>query len=329
MLKHLLRIAALTICTSVSLVADEESSPPVVVDGALVGNALVVLLEDGSMTAWSMPSGEKDVQLSQAFGNPKFSKIASSGNALWGANGKSILQWNSEDRQWVEIAPQAGSEIQALVAMDADLLQVYERSVVETVSGSEFQVPKLGGQMDIDYLRILAIYPQGETLWIGTGQGEWGGHLIALNTRTGRWGSYYDPLHYVTGITGNANESVYVSWSMSHFSANTLIRTHASNTEPVQEFEELESRYFQDISYSSFERKLYGIEQNSLVEIESGMPVELADLGRLEYGVEPNAIGVAPAVIALIPIDANNVIILHEHAAPMIFRGSQLQKLEW
>lgn len=326
MLKHLLKIAALGICVLLGPAAAQEVDLRVI-NGVLFGNSLVVLFEDGSLTAWSMPSGEKDAQLSQALGSRAFTKIASAGEALWGANGEAIFQWNSNDQQWVQLVPQSGDELEAIIATDEDLFQVYARTVVGTISGREHRVPELGGLLAIDYLRVLALYPQGETLWIGTGQGEWGGHLIALNTRTGEWSIYYDPVHYVTGITGSTNEAVFVSWSMSHFFASTLIRAHSSNAQAIQEFEELQNRYYQHISSSTPEGTLYGVEQNSLVEIDSGAPVELADLGQLGYGVEPNAIGVAPAIVALIPVDTGTVVILHERSLPILFRGDQLEKL--
>lgn len=326
MAKHLLQLVVLSSCTLLGAAPGQEVEPGVI-GGALLGNSLVVLFDDGSLAAWSMPSGEEDAQLAHALGVRKFSKMASSGDELWGVDGEAIFRWNSNDRQWVEEAPQYGDDLEALAVVGQDLMQVYPRTIVGTRSGRKYRVPKLGGQLKIDYLRVLALHSQGEVLWIGTGQGEWGGHLVDLNTRTGEWNSYYDPLHYVTGITSSTDDAVLVSWSMSHFYASTLIRAHASDTEVVQEFEELKDRYYQRISFSPYESRLYGIERNSLVKIDSGVPAELADLGQLRYDSMPDAIGVAPAIVAVLPVDAGTVVILHRHSAPMLFRRGQLERL--
>lgn len=52
---------------------------------------------------------------------------------------------------------------------------------------------------------------------------------LADHVLHGKWVQYYDALHYITGITQSNSGELMVSWSMSHFDADTLIRIHRKN----------------------------------------------------------------------------------------------------
>ena len=138
-------------------------------------------------------------------------------------------------------------------------------------------------------------------LWIGTGYGEWGGHLVGLNPRTGEWVQYHDALHYVTGITQATPDELIVSWSMSHFGANTRIRVHKLDGTPKSSYPELDSKYYQRIAYSPYDKTLYGVENIDVVSIKEGKPSKIAELEGQLFEREPMAIGVSPGVAANTP----------------------------
>src|SRR5262249_1822860 len=145
-------------------------------------------------------------------------------------------------------------------------------------------------------LRVLAVYATKQELWIGTGYGEWGGHLLGLDPKTGDWVQYHDEHHYATSITQMSADEVVVSWSMSHFDADTLIRRHELDSNPSFSFPELDSRYYQIIAYSAFDETLYGVENTDVVTISNGRPTKIAKLTGQLFEREARAIGVAPGI---------------------------------
>ena len=307
--------------------ADELTAP--LSDGVLYDGRVVCIFDDGTLAAWDAVSGQPDYDLAARLANPALSRLASDRARLWAVGGETLFLWDAEDGGWRASANVPRGDPMTLVVVDNQPALIYEKSVVLPTIGKSFKAPKLRGQLKIDYLRVLAIYASGHTLWIGTGQGEWGGHLVGLNVRNGRWRQYYDALHYVTGITSRNEDTLVVSWSMSHFTANTLIREHDRKAVPTRSYPQLKGSYFQAVAFSPFDDQLYGVEQNTVVAINDGEPTPIAELGKLAYDIEPDAIGVAPAVHSLIPVGKKTLLILHKHAAPFLLRGNTLSQLEW
>lgn len=197
-------------------------------------------------------------------------------------------------------------------------MAVFADAIVDVVTGMAYPVPELGGQLKVHYLRPLC-YAKGENvLWIGTGQGEWGGHLVGFDLRTHEWKSWYDGLHYVTGIAVIEDEPRFVSWSMSHFMANTLFRSHDALAKPRHSYPEFQSRYFQAAVFNPHDQTCYAIEQSTVGRItQSGGFRSFADLGKMTYRGEPNAIGVAPGVQSIVPIAADTIaVIMHDPRRP-------------
>lgn len=141
---------------------------------------------------------------------------------------------------------------------------------------------------------------------------------MGLNPSTGEWVQYYDALHYVTGITAANAEHVIVSWSMSHFMTSTMIRQHGADGQPDHEFPELRDNYYQGITYSSFDHALYAIERNWLVSISGGKPSRLIELTLRLFKPEPQAIGVAPGVIAILPVAEHQVVVVAAAGTPVL-----------
>ena len=298
-------------------------------DATVYDGRLVCLFEDGTVATWDAISGQPDYELASKLTNPMISLVASDAARLWAVDSQNLLLWDATNGGWQAAENLPISDPLTLVVVDRLPVVIYERSVELPTIGKSFKVPDLGGQLRIDSLRVLATYALGETLWVGTGQGEWGGHLVSLNIRNGKWRQYYDAGHYVTGISSSDENTLIVSWSMSHFMADTLIREHDKRGIPKHSYPELDDSYFQSVAFSQFDGQLYGVEQNTIVTIENGIPTPIAELGRLSYDAEPNAIGIAPAVHRVIPVGEKTLFILHRNAAPFLFRDGTLSQLNW
>ena len=150
---------------------------------------------------------------------------------------------------------------------------VYPTRVVEARTG---KVHRLSELKDAAYpvFRALAVRAAGTHVWVGTGYGEWGGALFGLDLTSGQWVQFKDTLHYVTGISEDGQGRLWVSWSMSHFGADMLLRVHRPDATVERAFTESRSKYIQTVAWDEASQILYGIEQNSLVRFEDGKPVE-------------------------------------------------------
>ncbi len=204
---------------------------------------------------------------------------------------------------------------------------MFPSKVKNLASGRTFKVPRLKGQLEIDSLRILALHATDSMVWIGTGQGEWGGHLVGLNPRTGEWVQYYDEAHYVTGITQATPDEVIVSWSMSHFGANTLLRIHKLDATPKLRYPVLVSKYYQTIAFNRYDKTLYGVENTDVVSIREGKPSVIAGLEGPVFEREPMAIGASPGVSALLPIAQKTLIVVPKHGLPWKLADGALTRL--
>jgi len=297
---------------------------------AVVYRAKVIHLnEKGKFLVWDLKGGEIDAETSSKLSRESVTHLASDGDNLWAAGKSKLFSWSPKERSWKKLADfeGGGEELAALVGLGGSPLLVFPSKVKDPVERRTFKVPMLKGQVRTNSLRILAVHATDSMLWIGTGYGEWGGHLVGLNRRTGEWLQYYDALHYVTGITQAAPGEVTVSWSMSHIGANTLIRIHKLDGMPKTTYPELDSKYYQRISYSPFDKTLYGVENTDVVSIREGKPSKIAKLDGKVFEREPRALGVSPGVAVLLPIDQKTLIIVPNHGVPWRMTDGKLTRL--
>lgn len=288
-------------------------------DAVLWRNRVVVLKDDGSLAAWKMPSGDADLPMARELNVAELRHIAGEASFLWAATDTTIFRLGLADEHWTKIAtyPKRDAQMLAIVVVGQSPLLVYPTTIVDPIAPREFPVPKSEGQVHTNVLRLLAIHGTSTMAWFGTGYGEWGGNLLGLDPTTGAWVQYPDSLHYVTGITSTNEKQVLVAWSMSHFMAHTMIRAHNGAAKPVQEWPELEYKYYQQIAYSGFDRALYGVENKSLVVIANGRPTEIAALPGQVFSEEPKAIGVAPGIRTLIPVAPSLVVVVPKVGNPL------------
>jgi hypothetical protein len=300
-------------------------------DAAVFQGLLFCLNSQGVVRVWNLDNFSYDKPTSAKLTRAGLTELASDSKKLWAADAHHLYTWNPNEPGWklgVDFSADKEEEPQALTIFDRRPLLIYESQIQSPLDGKRFRVPKLKGPFESEgKLRILCILPTSSILWIGTGNGEWGGELIGFNPRDGSWRDYYDSLHYVTGITQAIPNELIVSWSMSHFMANTLIRVHGLNAEPKKNYQELQSKYYQQIVYSAYDNALYGIESDQLAMIKDGQPIQIAKLRDRLYEREPNAIGVAPGVLKILPITQKTVVIVLKEGTPLLVRDSKVTHL--
>jgi hypothetical protein len=291
---------------------------------------LICLDEKGRFLAWDLQDQKFDAVISSKLAGSSITHLAATGDRLWGAGKSTVYLWSQEEQIWKKFRDFDGSDeqLQAIVTCAGSPFLVFRSKVEDVGARRTFKVPMLKGQLKIDYLAGLAFFATDSMLWIGTGYGEWGGHLVGLNPRTGEWFQYYDALHYVTGITQASPDEIIVSWSMSHFGADTLIRVHNLDGSPKSAYPQLDSKYYQSIVYNPIDKTLYGVENNHIVRIEEGKPSELAELKGEIFEREPKAIGVSPGIAGLVPIGRKSLAIFPKTGMPWLISGDgQLVRL--
>lgn len=283
---------------------------------------VVVLAANGHLSAFDILGKPVDAAELKPLQLAGLMTISTGSGKLYGATATVLCEIDHWGGAWRKTATYAehGDTVLRVAVVGKRPLLVYSSEVVDPVEPRAFAVPmSIGKQVHTQVLRLQAAYATPSMLWLGTGHGEWGGHLMGLNPRTGEWVQYYDALHYVTGITSADPGEVIVSWSMSHLSlASTLIRQHGATAQPDREFPELRDDYYQGIAYSSFDQTLYAVEQNWLVTVADGKPSRVLELTLRLYKAEPYAIGVAPGVIALLPVAEHQVVVVAGSGVPVL-----------
>jgi hypothetical protein len=289
---------------------------------------LVCLDEKGRFFAWNLEDVSFDAVTSSKLTLESVTHIAASGDELWATDKSTLYSWSDEEKSWKQVCDfdRGGERLETLIGVAGSPLLVFRSRVEDVRARRTFKVPNVEGHQ-IDFRRVLAFFTTDSMLWIGTGYGEWGGHLVGLNARTGEWMQYYDALHYVTGITQAKPNEMIVSWSMSHLGADTLIRIHNPDGTPKTPYPELDSKYYQTIVYSPFDKTLYGVENTEVVTIEEGKPSKVAVLDGRVFDREPDAIGVSPGVSSIIPVGRKSLVIVPKSGLPWTLRDGNLTRL--
>ncbi|MHC4404097.1 MAG: hypothetical protein ACYTG0_30955 [Planctomycetota bacterium] len=299
-----------------------------IVDTALFQTRVLCVNDDGTLSAWFTETGKPDRKLARVLSSWPISRVASDGSALWALSGTGLLKFSAAKDTWLEHSS-LGAEPEAaidLLSLGSEPVVVYPNKVVRPLVSRSYAVPRPDGFPGVYRLRVLTQHVSAHRIYFGTGRGEWGGRLVLLNTKSGVWSFHRDSLHYPTGITQASSDELIVTWSMSHFTADTLVRVHHLDTTVKHEYPKLELKYFQSIAYDSARKILYAIERNEVVRLKQGIPRRIADLGRLPYESEPDAIGVAPGVLALLPLPDASLLIIHRSSPPMALRKGKLHR---
>jgi hypothetical protein len=296
---------------------------------ALVYQGTLICLHDGgNISAWSSQSGKYLTDLSAKLSRMGLLNLAADATKLWAADESALYAWSPGSSSWrktVEFAGDGESILNVVVVGGAPLL-VFPSQVKDPIGGRTFKVPLLdGSQVHFDRLvEIRVVLGTASMLWIGTGYGEWGGHLVGLTPKTAEWVQYYDALHYPTGIAPDKG-GIVVSWSMSHLRlVQTMIRAHKSNASVETAYSLAPAKYYQQIAYSSFDKTLYGVERFNIVSIKDGQPTNLAKLHGQLFENEPHAVGVAPGVLTVIPVGPSTLLVVPKRGEPWLVRNGNV-----
>jgi hypothetical protein len=313
----------------VCLVAANQPSDPILA-AATYDGYLLCLHSGGTVKAWDLKTTVYAKDTAAQLTRNGLICFATSGDVLWAADDAAVYQWSTKGRAWGKVADYDGRQekLTGMVYVGGSLLLVFPSKVVDPVAKRTFLVPKLVGQGQGPPLRVLVVHGTDSMLWIGTGRGEWGGTLLGLDLKAGTWVHWHDGLHYVTGITHSIRGELVVSWSMNHFSANTLVRIHKPDATVKTEYPELDEKYYQYITYSRHDDVYYGVESTDLVTIKDGRPTKVAKLDGRLFVREPHAIGMAPGVIVLFPTGPKSVVIVPKWGQPWRLQREELTILQ-
>ena len=351
--------AAVVVVPGAELVEPEESAHSA--SAVMQEDRLIHLDEKGQVRVWRLRDGSFDAATSAGFARDDLTHLATDGTQLWAAGASNVYRWSSPDRSWKSAAnfSQKRYPVRGFAVVDGRPLLVLETGVMDAVTKRTYTTPgdnqlalmKLessiwigpdysGGRRRLfpQYYNPVSLFPfplrntvsvlgTKSKLWIGTSQGEWGGTLYGLNPASGSWVRYGDSLHYVTGITQDSAGELIVSWSMSHFDADTEIRRHRSDAKLSREFPLLKAQYYQTVAFNPFDGKLYGVEQRDVVTISDGMPTKIAELAGRVYEKEPMALGVAPGIGSLLPFAPGALVVVPKSGLPWLLRDGKLTRL--
>jgi hypothetical protein len=322
---------------------------------------LIHLDESGRVRAWRLADGSFDAATTARLSRDDLTRLASDGEQLWALGASRVHRWSSQDQGWKTAAgfDQKRQPVKGFALAGGVPLLVLATGVVNPVTKRRYATPgddalelmKMDAQFwvgpdtdgserrlfperynprRIDFSplsRTVAVLGTQSQLWIGTSGGEWGGSLRGLDPATGRWAEYGDSLHYVTGMTQDGSGDVIVSWSMSHFDADTMIRRHGPDAVASQDYPELDEKYYQTVAFNPFDSTLYGVEQRDIVTISEGMPTRIAELEGRVFGKEAMALGVAPGIGSLLPFAPGSLIVVPKIGMPWLLSDGKLTRL--
>lgn len=299
--------------------------------GVLHSGLLLILYDDGTFGAWNLKTSEYVKEEAVLHSRKGLNRLAADADYLWVADDTSVYCWNSTSPGWVRKAGFDGDgEVSAgMAVISGKPYVVFPSKVVDPIGNRTLKPQKLQGYAMLlgPPFKVLTTHGTNSTLWIGVGRGEWGGALFGLDVNASTWVTSSDSAKYVTGITHTPRNEVVTSWSMSHFSASTMIRVHKTDATTKTEYSALNDKYYQCIAYNTFDEVLYAMESTNLVEIRDGKPTKLAALDGRLYESEPNAIGISPGIMAILPIARREVVIVPKRGEPWLFRDGRLTKL--
>jgi hypothetical protein len=312
------------------LCADEAQ---VVSAAAIHKGRLICLTDGGTIRVWDAQTDTYAMDDSNQLSRKGLIGIAADGDNLWAADKSAAYRWSSKDKAWEKISDvdSGGENLFGIAVVGGNPLLVFPSSVADPVRSRSFKIPKPEGSplemLSEPPLRILVIHGTDSRLWIGTGRGEWGGALVGFDPKANKWFYEIQSTLYVTGITHSSPDAVTCSWSMSHFDNNTLVRVHEPDATIKTSYENLRSKYYQALAFSSCDKALYGIESADLVTISNGKPTKIVHLDGKLYEREPNAMGSGPAVKAILPIGPKTVAIVPKRGDPWMMRDGKLSQL--
>lgn len=316
---------------TLALLAAAPHAPTVRPTAASWGTHLLVADGTGEVRAWKSADLAFDAAFTKRLNGDGLVALVASGGALWGFDGTRAFTWDDAGGQWdlVKSKPPK-APCTAFAVVDGAPVGTCGAGVHRFTDGHFWDAPPFEDQVKGrgfgDAPRALASH--GTQLAIGTGFGEWGGHLWLLDVATGRWSKFYDALGNAVGLAWTP-KGWAVAWSMSHFDATTRARLHGPDAAPTKEGERLRGRYLRALAFDEAAGALFGLEQQQLVRLSDALKLEpVQPIGAVKYGPEPNAVGVSSGIAAFLALGGGRFLVVPEDGAPRVVGGKQETVLE-
>jgi hypothetical protein len=274
---------------------------------------LLIADGDGTVSAFSSKDLTFDATLTKKLNGDGLLAIARSGDVLWGFDGARAFTWDDAGARWDLVKSKPPPKpCSAFAVVGGAPVGTCGPGVHRFTDGKYWDAPEFKGQISGrgfgDFPQAIASH--GTQLAIGTGFGEWGGHLFVLDVSTGKWVMHTDTLGNGVGIAWTG-EGWAVAWSMSHMMAHTRVRLHGPDGKPLREGAMLRDKYLRKLAWDDEAHALFGLEQNDLVCIDDKLELtKVQDVGKVKYGPEPNAVGVSPGIAELLALGGGRFLVV-------------------
>jgi len=295
-------VASLSILTGFAFPDSKTDPRDSYIDAAVFDDSLLLLRGNGELEARSLESLHP-LPESALLTEQRFLRIESAGNGFVALSGEGgLFVASKEEPRWNPLLSDFEIDTEGMVEFVTTTngpYVIYRDRVINPLTGRTYLPPILRGPIPSSLAFASIVRGIGPRVWIGTSQGEWGGHLAILDTETGAWSTYYDSLGYPTGIDRLGKDDVVVTWAMSHFMASSRLRVHNAHAEIVREYRRRNDSYYQSALSTSHGVSLVVVDRQYVYKMVEDEAVAEHDLGTLTYPNEPWAIGVRPAVLDL------------------------------
>lgn len=290
------------------------------------GDHLLVADGDGTVRAWKHATLEFDAAQTKKLNGDGLLAVVKSDGTLWGFDGVRAFTWDPNGARWdlVKGKPPP-SPCRAFAIADGKPVGVCGAGVHRFTDGKYWDAPEFKGQISgRGFSDTPEIASRGSVVAIGTGYGEWGGHLFLLDVTSGTWNLYTDTLGNCAGIVPT-EKGWFVAWSMSHMMAHTRARLHGADGKPLLEGPMLRDRYLRALTWGAEANAVIGLEQNDLVKLSDTLGLEKVQskVGQVRYGDERNAVGVSPGIGAFLAIGGGRYVIVPTSGPPLVVGGAK------
>lgn len=297
--------------------------------GVSLGAHYLVADGDGTVRAWSTKDNRLDAALTKKLNGDGLLAIALDGGTLWGFDGTRAFTWDDAGARW-DLVPSKPplKPCTHFAVVGGAPVGLCGPGVHRFTDGRYFEAPEFNDQVRGrgfgDHPHVAA---HGAVLAIGTGFGEWGGHLWLLDVSDGSWRKHYDALGNAAGVawTGTAWA---VAWSMSHMMATTRARVHGADGKPVKEGAQQRDRYLRAIAWDDSARALFGLEQNDLVRFDESLAFKKVQaITPVKYGPERDAVGVSSGIASFVALGKGQFLVVPESGEPLLVGGGKSDRL--
>ncbi len=274
---------------------------------------------DGTVRAWNRSTFEFDAPRTKQLNGDGLLAIVRDGETLWGFDGTRVFTWDPHGALWTQVKSKAPpNPCSAFAVVGGKPVGTCGPGVHRFTDGKYWDAPEFKDEIRGRGFGESphAIASSGSVLAIGTGFGEWGGHLWLLDVSTGAWSKFYDPLGNAVGIA-KTDKGWLVAWSMSHLMAHTRVRLHGADAKELATEKEFKDRYLRSLTRDG--EVVLGLEQHELVKITSKLEFEaLRSITPVSYGPERNAVGVSPGIGAFLAIGGERYLLAPISGAPLV-----------